>query len=408
MVYGQPVISRETRRLLVTILVSVTALWVLARIRFQERPVPSTPVPNVLAQLRPVSSYTDLARIVADIRPAILAAVSASAGGGAALRIRDDAAVTLAPGPADTLVALDRATGLAIVRHENGDVPGLMPWVPRLLDYPRYLVAADVAGEHVALRPIFAGGLFPSSSPLWSGELWTLPHSAAVAPGTFLFTTEGAFAGLCVTHGDGTAIVPATLLLGALDRLQQQSGEAGRLGITIQPLQPAIAKATGATTGVVISAIDPAGPAAGTLTVTEVIEAVNGQEMTTPDHWRVRAARVNAGDVLTLRVRGHESVRDVQVTAAPYSALGEPSDVASPGMTLRAIPKIGVEVLSVQPGSRAARAALRAGDAITFADGQPSPTPAQVMRAWASLPAGGSLLVAVTRGSDHSVVAIEK
>ena len=35
---GQPVISRETRRLLITIVMAVTALWVLARIRFQERP----------------------------------------------------------------------------------------------------------------------------------------------------------------------------------------------------------------------------------------------------------------------------------------------------------------------------------------------------------------------------------
>ena len=74
----QPVISRETRRLLITMLLAVAALWVLARIRFQERPVTSTPVPNVLAQLRPTSSYEDLARLIAEIRPVITAAVSAS------------------------------------------------------------------------------------------------------------------------------------------------------------------------------------------------------------------------------------------------------------------------------------------------------------------------------------------
>src|SRR5688572_16467500 len=129
-------ISRETRRLLITIVVAVTALWVLARIRFQERPAASTPVPNVLAQLRPSSSYADLARSIADIRPAVVAAVSRAAGGGAALRIREDAAITLQPGNVDTILALDRATGLAIVRQPRGDMPGLMPWVPRLLDYP--------------------------------------------------------------------------------------------------------------------------------------------------------------------------------------------------------------------------------------------------------------------------------
>jgi len=407
-VYGQPIISRETRRLLVTILVSVTALWVLARIRFQERPAASTPVPNVLAQFRPVSNYVDLARAIADIRPVIVAAVSASAGGGAALRIREDAAVTLAPGPVDTLLASDRATGLAIVRHEQGEMPGLMPWAPRLLDYPRYLVAADLSGDRVALRPVFTGGLFPSSSPFWTGELWAIPPSTALAPGTFVFTTDGAFAGLCVTHGDGTALVPATLLFDTIERLQQQGGEAGHLGIAIQLLTPALATATGAATGVVISAIDPAGAAAGTLVPTEVIEAVDGHDIQTPDHWRARVARVNAGDTLTLRVRGAESLREVQLTALPFAASAEPEEDPSLGLRLRSVPSIGVEVLSVQPQSRAARAALQEGDAITFAAGQRSPTAAQVMRAWAALPAGGALLVAVTRGSEHSVIAIHK
>ncbi len=36
MKYGQTMISSETRRLLVTIAVSIGLLWVLARIRFQE------------------------------------------------------------------------------------------------------------------------------------------------------------------------------------------------------------------------------------------------------------------------------------------------------------------------------------------------------------------------------------
>jgi hypothetical protein len=405
---GQPVISRETRRLLITIVLAVAALWVLARIRFQERPAASTPVPNVLAQLRPASGYADLARLIADIRPAIIAAVSASAGGAPAFRIRGDAAVTLTPGRADTLLASDRATGLAIVRHATGDLPGLLPWAPRLLDYPRYLVAADVAGEHVALRPVFIGGLFPITSPLWSGELWALPPSTAFAPGTFVFTTDGAFAGLAVSHNGHAAIVPPALLFSTLERLQQQRGEAGDLGIAIQPLSPAIASATGATTGVVVSAIDPDGAAADSLIATDVIEAVDGQDMRTPDHWRARAARVSAGDTLTLRVRSGDEVRAVQITAAPSTPLAEPDADASLGLRLRAIPKVGAEVLSVQPRSRAERAAIQQGDVITVAAGQLSPTPAQVTRAFTALPEGGSLLVAIARGTEHRVAAIEK
>jgi S1-C subfamily serine protease len=69
---------------------------------------------------------------------------------------------------------------------------------------------------------------------------------------------------------------------------------------------------------------------------------------------------------------------------------------------------VGVEVLSVQPQSRGARAGIQQGDLITVAGGQPGPSPAQLTRAFTSLPAGGSLLVALTRGTERRVVAIAK
>jgi len=405
---GRPVISRETRRLLMTIVLAVTALWVLARIRFQERPAASTPVPNVLAQLRPASSYADLARLIADIRPLVTAAVSASPGGAPALRIREGAAVTLRPGPADTRLAMDRATGLTIVQYPHGEMPGLLPWAPRVLDYPRYLVAADLAGPHIALRPVFIGGLFPVTSARWLGEVWALPRATVMTPGTFVFTTESAFAGVTTIHDGHSAIVPAALLFSAVERLQKRRGEAGELGIAIQLLSPAIALASGAATGVVVSAVDPVGAAAGRLVPTEVIEAIDGEDMRSPDHWHARAGRVNAGDTLTLRVRDTKGVREVEITATPAIAASRPADNASLGLRLRIIPRVGSEVLSVQPRSRAARAEIRQGDVLTVAGGQPSPTPAQVARVFAALPDRGSLLVAIARGPEHHVAVIEK
>jgi hypothetical protein len=404
---GQPVISRETRRLLLTIVVAVTALWVLARIRFQERPVASTPVPNMLAQLRPVSSYTDLARAIADMRPLITAAVSASPSGAPAFRISETSAVTLMPAGGEQTLAFDRATGLAIVSHANGEVPGVMPWAPRLLDYPRYLVAADVAGTHVTLRPVFIGALIPVSSALWSGEIWLLPPATPIAPGTFVFTTEGAFAGLGIAHSGQAAIVPAALLNLAVERMQQLRAP-GELGITVQPLSASLASATGASAGVVVTAVDPEGPAAGRLIPTEVIEAIDGNSLDTLEHWRARAARVSAGDTITLRVRAAGGVRDVPVTATAPVRAEEPADDPTLGLRLRSMPRVGVEVLSVQPRSRGARAGLQQGDLITVAGGQATPSPAQVTRSFTSLPPGGSLIVALTRGSEHRVIAIEK
>jgi hypothetical protein len=405
---GQPVISRETRRLLITIVLAVTALWVLARIRFQDRPATSTPVPNVLAQLRPASSYTDLARVIVDIRPLITTAVSVTESGTPALRIRSDAAVTMMPRRADTAIAFDRATGLAIVPSPDGDVPGLMPWVPRLLDYPRYLVSAEAVGQHIALRPVFVGGLFAVTSALWSGDVWMLPSSAPIAPGTFVFTTDGAFAGLGTRHDDQPAIVPAALLLTAIERLQARTGEPGDIGIAVEPLSTSIASATGTSTGVVVTAVDGASAAAGRVVATEVIEAIDGEAIYTLDHWRARMARITAGGTVTLRVRGKSGMRDEAIAAGPLVAPPAPPDDPSLGLRLRSIAKVGAEVVSVQPGSRAARAGIRPGDVITVLDGEPSPTPAQLTRAFTALPERGSLLVAVARGTERHVVAIAK
>jgi serine protease DegQ len=268
-------------------------------------------------------------------------------------------------------------------------------------------VAADVTGEHVALRPVFIGGLFPAMSPLWSGEIWLLPADTAIAPGTFVFTTEGAFAGLGVRHEQDAALVPAALLNRAVEQLQQPRTP-GELGITVQPLSASIASATGASAGVVVTAVDPDGPAAGKLVATEVIEAIDGEAVQTFDHWRARAARAASGDTLTLRVRGSGVVRDVPVTAIASVPPAEPADEPTLGLRLRSIPKVGVEVLSVQPRSRSARAGIQQGDLITVAGGHSSPSSAQFTELFVSLPQGGSLVVALTRGNERHVIAIEK
>jgi hypothetical protein len=401
-----------------TVVVSVLALWLLARIRFQERPVTADPVPPVLAQLRPQSSFDDLARSIAEMRPAIAASVYALDGGRPALRFREDASVTLAPVEAATRLAFDRPTRLTIVRSSSADVPGLMPWVPRLLDYPRYLVVAEFTAGNLALRPVFVGGLYATQSPLWAGDIWVLPAAAAIEPGTFVFTVEGALAGLAIGHNERTAIVPATHLMKTAEQLLRDANhEPGEMGVSVQPLTPPIASATGASTGVVVTSVDPSDAAAAVLAVTDVIEAVNGQNIVTPEHWRARAERLRAGDTVSLRVRRGGAVRDVQVTAvqmgsspsrtAPSSPT-PPADDASLGMRLRTIPRSGAEVLSVEPSSSAARASIQPGDVITVAGQQINPTPAQITRAFAALPDGGRLLVAFTRGNEHRVVVLEK
>src|SRR5262245_36473844 len=100
----RPRIARETRRLLMTAALAVLTLWVLARIRFPDRPVTPNPVPPLLSQLTGVPRFSDLATAIDDVRgrlaPSLMALVPVGTGGGGsaarrtdrvpALRIRDD------------------------------------------------------------------------------------------------------------------------------------------------------------------------------------------------------------------------------------------------------------------------------------------------------------------------------
>ena len=94
----RPRVSRETRLLLTTALIAIAALWVLARVRFPDRPSPQNPVQPLLTQLTPRPTFADLASEIAVLRPrleSLLVNVPARLSG---LRVRDDvAAVWLDP-----------------------------------------------------------------------------------------------------------------------------------------------------------------------------------------------------------------------------------------------------------------------------------------------------------------------
>src|SRR5688572_21501240 len=125
----RPRVSRETRLLLGIVLLSLAALWVLARMRFPNRPSSANPVPPILAQLAPESPFDVISSTIRDLEPvlsAVLVGVDFDPGGSpgnierwtGALRLGDDLALTLAPdivghemlGTAKSIVALDAAS----------------------------------------------------------------------------------------------------------------------------------------------------------------------------------------------------------------------------------------------------------------------------------------------------------
>jgi hypothetical protein len=408
MKYGQPMISRETRRLLITIALSVAALWVLGRIRFQDQPGPAATVAPVLAQLRPPVSFADLAQTVADLRPIVRAAV-VSTGSGSALRFGAERALTVSTEVRGQPLALDRATGLTIVAVPRAESAGVMPWVPRVIDVPRYFVVAERGGDEVALRPAFVSSMSAVASPAWRGEIWKLAPGTIIAPGRFIFTVEGAFVGVSVSGSDGSAIVPASLLLTSAERLSKEPlRRAGTLGVTVQSVTPALAAVADVRAGVIVSAVDPEGPVAGVLMPTDVIQAIDGIEVESIEDWRARVARVGAGDVVSLRVSAEGATRDLQITVAALAPPAAAAVVPRLGLKLTAEPKNGVRITSVEPHTSADHASLLAGDIITAVGRELAPTPARFLQAYTSLPPDGSMIVAFRRGSEHHLAVLSK
>lgn len=420
----RPRVSRETRLLLTAGVMAVAALWLLARVRFPERPVTPNPVPSVLSQLSSVPNYEDLAGEVAEVQtrlqplliwlggPAVVRSLQTSAVT-AALRLRGDLAVTLAPGSngerwnESLVVARDAASDLAVVRVAAGlSFSPVVPWTPRQLQQPRYLMASAVSAAGVSLRPAFVGSLDPITSLLWSEPLWAVPERSGLAIGSFLFTNSAELAGLVIPYQRGVAIVPGETVLAVAERLlAAPPSSPGIIGVEVQELTPPVASATAASVGVVVAWVDPNGASSQQLAVGDVIEVFDGQVLTMRQQWDVRVARLSVGETLSLRVRRRGELREVALVA--IARVSEPVS-RSLGLTLRARSKLGAEVVRLEPGSAADRAGLTVGDLITLVAAASSPTPAQVTRAYESLGQGEHVIVAVTRGAAHIVTTFER
>jgi hypothetical protein len=421
----RPRVSRETRLLLITGVAALAVLWLLARLRFDERPVSPSPVPAVLSQLGSAPRFDDLASDIDQLQGSLVPALAvldpagrpAHAGGTGvvAVRWRDDLGIAFLPSAprssewtASGVRGRDPASGIAVVRIP-GDAPTSLPpqWTPRRPQQPRFFAAAEAVSQRIVLRPVFVGGLTPVTTPFWPEPVWAVPPRTDLVPGSVVFTGNAELAGLVLALDMDLVIVPAATLAGEAARLvEQPPGEPGTIGVEAQTLTPTLAEVTGATEGVVVSWVDRAGPAAGSLRVGDVIEAEAGRQLTSRQDWDVRMARLRAGDVLTLRVRRYADVQDVRLSALPVAH--GPSGRRTLGLTLRTRRGAGAEVLSVEPGSAGDRAGLMAGDVITLFAETTAPSEVQITRAFAALSDGGRVMVAFTREDAHHVAVVER
>lgn len=412
-------LPRETRNLLIAACVALITLWVLARVRFPDRPVTQNPISPVLTQMTAVPAFEDLASEVRVIRNRIGSSVvtvpDSTAGDTprvrSALRLRRDAAVIWLPQDADAfahqsdVLVTDRGSGLAIVHTpDDRSAAPPVPWAPTQLTAPRFLMATAPLADGVTLHPVFIGGLFAAASPAWSGPIWILPAGTNVPAGTLLFTHDGELVGLSVDDGDRRAVVPGDTVLADAQRLLDRGPAAhGELGITAQGLTEAVAAATGADRGVVVTWVAPHGAAADRVRPGDVIDTMNGIPIGSAREWQVRSRRVTEGEMVVIDVRRDGDRQIVELIAAPAVP---PS--RGLGLLLRFIPDLGSEVVRVEPGSVAALAGIRPGDVITAVGALPEPTPDRVRLALASAEDADPVLVAFTRGNSHHVTALPR
>jgi len=276
-------------------------------------------------------------------------------------------------------------------------------WSSRRFDSPRVLLAADASPDGAALQPLFVGAVRPTKSAPWDGVLWTMPRLAEVPAGTVMFTVDGALAGaVTVDHGQ-RAIVPADLLVAAAERLARDGAPPrAAVGVDVQPLTADLAAATGSTAGVVVTWVDPNGPAAEQVAVADVIERVNGRAIASPDDWAAATTALNEGQSMDLAIRHASEAREVVLIAATAAPAERPL-----GLTARFVPGVGSQIVRVGHDSAAHRAGLRAGDLITVIGDVHAPTPVQLSRAFASA-ADRPIAVGVTRGDAHLVTALDR
>jgi S1-C subfamily serine protease len=169
----------------------------------------------------------------------------------------------------------------------------------------------------------------------------------------------------------------------------------------VQPLSPALAAATGATRGVVVSEVIEGGAASTVLEPGDVITEVDGLAVDAPEPLLLGlAARLSAGPASITFVRAGEVHRaELSPAAAVHEQTGD-------ALMLRAVAGVGSRIVSVQPGSAFDAAGLADTDVIVGIGGTRAPSPAQVRRAIAQAAPGASLLFAVRRDDRQRVVAV--
>lgn len=420
---------RETRLLITTIALSVAMLLLLARFRFPEESAgaaadaPAAPLERLAAR----ATYDELASIMADVERRIAARVDVlriqpertPGGYVAAPRLTADRAVILlraneqvvagASAEPPLVVGRDAARELAVVavpaRPQDVVTPRAGPPRPG----PRYVAVVEATASGPAVRPVYVG-----RTDLLQDQRLNAPMLSIVAvqqtipSGAALFALDGTFIGIASERGGAVTIAPAESLVTLAQASQQVPATPADLGVDVQALTAALARASGAERGVMVNYVEPRGPAAGVLAAGDVIQRIDGTGVTTVAGFQQIVTSRQPGKSVTIDAIREGKPLQLSVRAVEAGVLQAGDTGEDPGVVLRSAEGLGLEVVAIQPRSAAARADLAAGDIIVAVDGRATSNPAAFGQQYRSAARGAALLLTVRRATTHRMVALEK
>jgi hypothetical protein len=252
--------GRETRLLVLIVVVSLAVLLVLARFRFPAATLSVAPAaPSPLSNLVSRAAFEELAEAMAStanritpkvvvVRLAPVRPPAAARGGRGAdpspngmgttlvlgLRVRPDLALVRVPAgmmPAELvdvslqpeIVGADSKRELALIRlpaSADGAIEPADPFVGFA-----YLGEATATFDGPTLQPVFIGRTGQRQHERWPAALTGIDNRN-VSDGSILFTIDGRLIGLVVHDAAGTAVVPPAVIDTAVNELLSGPGGA--------------------------------------------------------------------------------------------------------------------------------------------------------------------------------------
>ena len=199
----------------------------------------------------------------------------------------------------------------------------------------------------------------------------------------------------------------------------------GYLGVTIQAVNPDMAKAFGLSQGggALIGDVSPGGPGAKAgLQRGDIVQQLNGKPVTGPDDLSLRISEMAPGSVAHMQVFRDGKTMNLDVTLGTFPEKGEPGQptpgaaAALKGLQVQNLDDnlrqqlglpggtFGVVVTGVDPSSGAAAAGIQQGDVIQEVDHKPVHNVQEFQSAIAGLANQPILLLVNHSGTTHYVV----